>query len=220
MIKLCTLINFIINRTKGVIILKFKRRLAVLLALVLAYSFVASASAASCGEYVGWTWKNGTSSLSVQLFPSAYDFYDNIYAVYQEWNDISSAVSIDGFTYYTDGTNQNKDIQIVGAALTGSTLANTGIYSKNNLGVYTHQNFWSFTGKVSKAVITIDTSGTFGGQTDTWERKTVIHELGHALALDHPSCTNRAIMHQTRSPYVSSSMQSHDEDCLVEKWGE
>lgn len=164
--------------------------------------------------------ENGTSSLSVQMFPSAYDFYDNIYAVYQSWNDISSAVSIDGFTYYADGTNQNKDIQIVGAALTGTTLANTSIYSKNILGVYTQQGFWSYTGKVSKAVITIDTSGRFGGQTDTWERKTIIHELGHALALDHPSCTNRAIMHQTSSSYVSSSMQSHDRDCLIEKWGE
>ena len=78
------------------------------------------------------------------------DWY-NIYAVYQSWNDISSAVSIDGFTYYADGTNQNKDIQIVGAALTGTTLANTSIYSKNILGVYTQQGFWSYTGKVSKA---------------------------------------------------------------------
>ena len=199
--------------------MKPKRLLAVLLTLILTCSFVASASAASCGEYVDWTWKNGTSSLSVQLFPSAYDFYDNIYAVYQSWNDISSEVSIDGFTYYADGTNQNKDIQIVGAALTGTTLANTGIYSKNTLGVYTQQGFWSYTGKVSKAVITIDTSGRFGGQTDTWERKTIIHELGHALALDHPSCTNRAIMHKTSSSYVSSSMQSHDRDCLIEKIG-
>lgn len=182
--------------------MKPKRLLAVLLTLILTCSFVTSASAASCGEYVDWTWKNGTSSLSVQLFPSAYDFYDNIYAVYQSWNDISSEVSIDGFTYYADGTNQNKDIQIVGAALTGTTLANTGIYSKNTLGVYTQQGFWSYTGKVSKAVITIDTSGRFGGQTDTWERKTIIHELGHALALDHPSCTNRAIMHKTSSSYV------------------
>lgn len=108
--------------------MKPKRLLAVLLTLILTCSFVTSASAASCGEYVDWTWKNGTSSLSVQMFPSAYDFYDNIYAVYQSWNDISSAVSIDGFTYYADGTNQNKDIQIVGAALTGTTLANTSIY--------------------------------------------------------------------------------------------
>lgn len=111
--------------------MKPKRLLAALLTLILTCSFVTSASAASCGEYVDWTWKNGTSSLSVQMFPSAYDFYDNIYAVYQSWNDISSAVSIDGFTYYADGTNQNKDIQIVGAALTGTTLANTSIYSKN-----------------------------------------------------------------------------------------
>lgn len=117
---------------KGVIILKPKRLLAVLLTLILTCSFVTSASAASCGEYVDWTWKNGTSSLSVQMFPSAYDFYDNIYAVYQSWNDISSAVSIDGFTYYADGTNQNKDIQIVGAALTGTTLANTSIDFNNS----------------------------------------------------------------------------------------
>lgn len=142
------------------------------------------------------------------------------YDVYQNWNDISSAVSIDGFTYYADGTNQNKEIQIVGAALTGTTLANTGVYSKNVLGVYTIQNFWTYTGKVSKAVITIDTSDRFSGQTDTWERKTIMHELGHALALDHPSCTDPAIMHQSDSDYVSSSIQSHDEDCLIEKWGE
>lgn len=64
------------------------------------------------------------------VVPVCIRFYDNIYAVYQSWNDISSEVSIDGFTYYADGTNQNKDIQIVGAALTGTTLANTGIYSK------------------------------------------------------------------------------------------
>lgn len=200
--------------------MKIKKMLAILLTLVLSCSFAISASAASCGEYVDWTWKNGTSSLSVQVFPSAYEFYDNIYAVYDKWNDISSEVSIDGFTYYADGTNQNKDIQIFGAALTGTTLASTGVYSKNILGVYTQQNFWTFTGKVSKAVITIDTSGRFGRQTDTWEQKTIIHELGHALALDHPSCTNPAIMHQTSSSYVSSSIQSHDEDCLVEKWGE
>lgn len=105
------------------------------------------------------------------------------------------------------------------AALTGTTLASTGVYSKNILGVYTHQDFWTFTGKVSKAVITIDTSGNFGKQTDTWEKKTIIHVLGHALGLDHPSCTNRAIMHQTKSSYVSSTMQSHDQDCLIEKWG-
>lgn len=200
--------------------MKCKKLLALLLTFVIFCSFATSASAASCGEYVDWTWKNGTSSLSVQVFPSAYDFYDNIYAVYQKWNGISSAVSIDSFTYYADGTNQNKDIQIVGAELTGTTLANTGVYSKNILGVYTQQNFWTYTGKVSKAVITIDTSGRFGGQTDTWEQKTIIHELGHALALDHPSCTNPAIMHQTSSDYVKSSIQSHDKECLIAKWGE
>lgn len=199
--------------------MKINKPFSLLLAIVIFWSLSTSVSAASCSEYVGWTWKNGTSSLSVQVFPSAYDYYDNIYAVYQEWNNISSAVSIDGFTYYANGTNQNKDIQIVGAELTGSALASTGVYSKNIFGVYTHENFWTFTGKASKVVITIDTSGTFGTQTDTWQQKTIIHELGHALALDHPTCTDPAVMHQSISPYVSSSMQSHDEDCLIEKWG-
>lgn len=200
--------------------MKCKKLFALLLTLVIFCSFATSASAASCGEYADWTWNNGTSSLSVQVFPSAYDFYDNIYAVYQKWNGLSSVVSIDSFTYYTDGTNQNKDIQIVGAELTGTTLASTGVYSKNILGVYTQQNWNTYTGKVSKAVITIDTSGRFGGQTDTWEQKTIIHELGHALALDYPSCTNPAIMHQTSSAYVKSSIQSHDKECLIAKWGE
>lgn len=199
--------------------MKSNKLLSLSLALVLFCSLSTSVSAASCGEYVGWTWKNGTSSLSVQVFPSAYDFYDNIYAVYQEWNDISSAVSTHTFTYYADGTDQNKDIQIVGAALTGTTLAVTVVCSKDVFGDYIAQDFRTFTGKVRKAVIIIDTSGTFGGYTDTWQKKTIIHELGHALALDHPSCTNRAIMHPTASPYVSSSMQSHDEDCIIEKWG-
>lgn len=199
--------------------IKMKTKIiAILLVLVVAFALPIPALACS-SSYFSWTWNSGTSSLSVQLFPSAYNFYDLVYDNYTQWNSISTKVGINGFTYYTNGANQGKDIEVIGAALSGDTTGVTDIYSKNILGVFTYQNIGSYTGKVSKVIISIDTSGNFTGMTSARQKKTVIHEFGHSLALAHPSCTNSALMHQNSHANVSLSITTHDKDNLKAKWG-
>lgn len=100
-------------------------------------------------------------------------------------------------------------------------MANTGIYTRGFLGIgWSLKNFWSFTGNVEKAVITLDTrsSGGLLSQSDQNQIKTIVHELGHALALDHPDCGSTAIMQQGYSSPAALTIQSHDSDNLKSKW--
>jgi predicted Zn-dependent protease len=47
----------------------------------------------------------------------------------------------------------------------------------------------------------------------------ILHELGHMLALRHPTCTNSAIMHQGQVSPASTSVTTHDQNNLKAKWG-
>lgn len=50
------------------------------------------------------------------------------------------------------------------------------------------------------------------------QQKTLIHEVGHAFGLKHPTCDDRAIMLQGYSPPTALTIQKHDEYNLKAKY--
>lgn len=152
-------------------------------------------------------------------------------SMYQEaldWNNISSDVEVSvtrfyygmsdaGFTYIrgTTWVDENKQ---------GETVprdANGNICGSND-------NWYSVTIYIDIA------SDAFLGSNDPegYAIKTIIHEVGHALKLAHPTINSNytghtysgrplAIMNQGNIDYdyVPTSVQTHDRDNLIYKWG-
>ncbi|WP_353616491.1 matrixin family metalloprotease [Clostridium sp. D33t1_170424_F3] len=50
------------------------------------------------------------------------------------------------------------------------------------------------------------------------QSRTLTHEAGHVLGLDHPLCNDSAMMRQTGDPLVSFSITDHDKHSLREKY--
>ena len=197
--------------------------LVLTLTIVLVSGMSMSASACTT-SYFPFTWANGSTSISMQIFSSAYsDYYTKLNNNYTSWNGISSKASLGTLTYNSNGTNSNKDIEIHGQNLTGSLYGYVELYSKNILGIVTDRSseVLTYTGTIFRAKVYLDTrqSGSVLSLSDSWIVHNVMHELGHCLALSHPGCTNSALMHQTASSYVSTSITTHDKNNLKAKWG-
>lgn len=172
-------------------------------------------------DFVGWTWKSSTTSLRIQIFSSASSFQSKISDNFFAWNGIDSNVKIASCTYRSDDDDLKYEIQFKGSQLTGTTMATTGIYTRGFLGIgWSLKNFWTFTGEVEKAIITLDTRSSDGllSQSNSRQVKTIIHELGHTLALDHPDCGSTAIMQQGYTLPAALNIQTHDRDNLRAKW--
>lgn len=181
---------------------------------------VRTMAAAHSGDVLPWEWTDGTYGLTIQLFADEYEPYVSDAAF--DWNYISDNVYIQ-YIYYTppNHTNLDCDIQIVSDALTGSTAGTTNIYRYLS-GSWNVVSLQYYAENVGKAIITLDSET---GSTDllslgeTQIEKTIAHEVGHALALSHPTCTERSVMHQSiNNAYVSMTITSHDEENLILKW--
>lgn len=190
------------------------------LILCIVISFIIPLPAfADTDDYVDWDWGGEEDGLKIQRFSSADDFSSNVHAVRYDWNSIDNDVMFKEYLFRADDINYYYQIRVYGVELTGTTLASCGIYD-TILGVDIAKNFWTFTGTVDVAKIKLDTrsSGSLLDKTDAQQQKTVTHEIGHALALDHPDCASTAIMQQGYSSPAALSIQSHDENNLSSKW--
>lgn len=171
-------------------------------------------------DYYAWTWESDTTQLRVQRFRSANMYASDISAVWRDWNDISPNIRLVALGSTTATPEElGYEIEIKGKELSGTTMAQTSIYTKDSQGNWTPELSLFFTGEIQKAVIWLDTrsSGLYA-RTDAEQRKTITHELGHALALAHPTCGNAALMIQGYTPPATLTIQWHDEVNLQFKW--
>ena len=105
--------------------------------------------------------------------------------------------------------------------MTGTTIGRAHLYKKNVLGGYSEIDISSSSAQVVQARIDLDPS-LLDASNSTQKTKTVIHETGHALALMHPllnNCTARAVMQQSSSGYANTTVNQHDKNNLIAKWG-
>lgn len=167
-----------------------------------------------------WTWNINPTQLRVQRFRSADVYASDVQAVWRNWNDISTNIRLISLTTTTATPEDlGHEIQIIGQPLSGDTMARTAIWTKDSKGNWIPQLIATFTGQVQKAIITLDTRiDGLQSYGDTQQRKTIMHELGHALALSHPSCNCSALMHQTYNPPAAMTIQYHDKNHLRAKW--
>lgn len=162
-------------------------------------------------DYCSGTWSDPTS-LTIQWFDSIYDYYSAT-SVGFWWNTYTSNVKIASQSV-GQSTNLNRDIRIKGS----STVSYWGstINYKKVLGV----SVPSWTGNWSYSNITINTNDLMK-KSLSLQKKVVVHEIGHALGLDHPSPDNshsdiKAIMKQGDNGYYT--IQSHDSTNLKAKY--
>ncbi len=172
-------------------------------------------AASHSNEYGNWSWLYGASALTVQLFSDMYEPYVSNAAF--SWNNITPKVYIKAVYYLPPAHDkQDCDIEVYDDALTGTTLAYTQIYSRGLVSLVAQS--WDYSGVIVKSRIVLDNSRLIGMGT-TQINRTTTHEFGHALALLHPECTQKAIMHQSATvDYKSDSITSHDKENLKAKW--
>lgn len=103
--------------------------------------------------------------------------------------------------------------------LTGTTIGLTYYYRYNSgTGTYTQiVDYDTSTAMVNQVRISLSPALLYMDRDDL--NRTVAHEIGHALFLKHPECGAVALMQQSNSAYASYTIQSHDINCLVSKWG-
>lgn len=160
-----------------------------------------------------------TSLALLMLFVSMF-FVEDAFACSGAWNNISSKVKISQYTFSGDSDNTG-DINFHSVELTGTTIGRAHLYKKNVLGGYSEIDISSSSAQVVQARIDLDPS-LLDASNSTQKTKTVIHETGHALALMHPllnNCTARAVMQQSSSGYANTTVNQHDKNNLIAKWG-
>ena len=171
--------------------------------------------------------------------------YNTINKYATEWNNISSNVYLKTYNpdYYLP--TQTSEIGVYGKDLGGVTeepepghmvISFEGgethyydMYGKrvhpDNNSVYCeiYMNTWD----VGLSIYRKETNGVLAA------RKTFLHEVGHALLLDHPAIGSQyddhtysgrpyAVMNQGflgKFDFISGSITEHDKSCLITKWG-
>lgn len=161
-------------------------------------------------NYFNYT--SGFRNLEIQSFSANYAY--NIVNRYQDWNGISSNVSISSCTvnYYT---NLGKDIRFQEGHLMPSVNASTSYFSSS--GKVGHDS----STPVIYTKITLH-HDKLKSENKAMVERVILHELGHALALGHPStsCNENAIMHQTwRGNVASYIVRPHDKENLIYRQG-
>lgn len=178
----------------------------------------------------GW---EDASHLEVQVHPSAIEFCEQEGAIsisqltdaIQSWNGISSKVSFDEVRCSPDGASEDYMMEGVEVhfyayeEIDTDTLAFTEAYTEDTSGeIVKIMNLWTDPSKYAQARIYLNQTKLLG-HTIRSQKKTVTHEAGHALGLDHPSCKDKAIMWQTKdSDYVSYEITEHDEYNILHKY--
>ena len=192
-----------------------------MLFMLVALMCVESASACS-GAYYGWTWANKKNQTGLNVKMCSSDFYNNLDASRSifTWNGISSKVKISQYSYSANSSN-TADINIHSEKFTGSTIGITRLYKITGPGNYVEVPISSRNINIAQARIGLSPS-LLGSSNSTQRYKTVIHEVGHALALMHPvlnNCTERAVMQQSSTSYAATAITQHDRKNLIAKWG-
>ncbi|MCD7784357.1 MAG: hypothetical protein LUH18_02045 [Oscillospiraceae bacterium] len=177
---------------------------------------------ACTNAYYSWTWMDGIdmSNLSASVYTSNYCDVTTVNAMFA-WNYISSVI-ITSINFYDDDDDETfarSDINVYEADLTGTIIGQTLLYTETSSG-YSRVSISSTGAIVSQVRIYLDPS--LMNTTDEWRAKTLTHEIGHALALKHPilvDCTSQCVMQQNSSGYATSTIQQHDINNLIAKWG-
>lgn len=155
------------------------------------------------------------------------NFTVNIYAPYfatnvtncgYNWNGISSQVNVSNVYSYDANTDPyTQDISIFQKDLSGTTIGRTYFYKKGIFG-------WTEVGTTSSGIklsrIALDSA--LLNDSDAFIEKVITHELGHAFGLCHPievNCTAYAVMQQSSTNYWAYTIQPHDRNNLIAKWG-
>ena len=161
------------------------------------------------------------SSLSVKV--CAQEFSDVISpqtSVYK-WNGITDNIHISTYSPSNSSASYNADILMFKYNWTGTTLGETSYYGKNITGVYYRiEDSYSSTAMISQARINLDQD--LLGTKSEYRDKVIMHELGHALCLRHPTevgCYTVCVMQSVGSGYGGTTVNVHDWNNLIEKWG-
>jgi hypothetical protein len=170
-------------------------------------------SYADTDDVFKWTWEGGTKSLTVGYTTDLKSEGTNISTGAKCWNGIDDNVNISG-VYYDNNTSHIKVQTGTGNA---NVVAYAKLYNKNWLGGYTNESMSAFTGTTDYCTVTVCTAN-YNNYNDVWKRAVISHEVGHCLALDHPSPAAYANMSPTLTVNYSTTPATHDMDNLKAKW--
>lgn len=171
--------------------------------------------------YYSWTWDDSIdmSNLTVQVYSSDFHETVTVNALYA-WNMITP-IYVRYVNYSSDITSGNiEDINVHEQDFTGTTVGQTRLYRKNFLGMYVESSISSTNTDVCQARIYLDPS--LLDSSDEQRARTVTHEMGHAFGMMHPvlnDCETRCIMQQGGSGFGTNTIQQHDENNMIAKWG-
>ena len=195
-----------------------KKVLSVVVCLVIVCTYLSLPASACTTVFDPWVYDASvsTTDLSVKFCSTAYRFHILSGTGVMVWNGISSNIHISSYTATTDSGAIDADINMFSYEREGDEMGRTFYYKRNNA-----------TGTISEVEHPTDTITqtriVFNPALFELEsaemHKTVIHEIGHSLALMHPSCNSMSVMYQRNMPYEATTIQQHDRMTLMSKWG-
>lgn len=197
-----------------------KRLFVVILCLAFLMGGVMALPANACTiSYNPWVWDSSVTptALSVKLCSSQYQNSLSSSNSIFVWNGISSGIRITSYTAAADSATMDADINMQFGTLSNGVWGRTRYYTRNPA-TGTLMEVSNTTISVLQVRLTFS-ENIFDDGT-AYANRTVMHEMGHALALRHPTCTASAVMHQRTSSYHAMTIKQHDKDLLEEKWGE
>ena len=204
----------------------YRKRLLniITLKIILLLTFISINLNVFANDIFPWTYKRNIGDLRMQTMVSAANLYsDRINETFFLWNGISLP-RISGNTYTPNNNSLGYEIEVKAQPLTGTTLAYCRIYTRHWWGNRT-RDIELYTGQIDFAEIVLDSRNDSNdrliNQAHERQRKTITHEIGHALALDHPAALSiYAIMQQGYGPYPNATLtiQQYDRNNLITKW--
>lgn len=212
--------------------MKFKRILSVIISLSAAVSALTFNTSAHTGDIYTGTYLSTSpcnqSSLGFVVYSSAQTTllnYNDVYSKAFAWDGITDNVNI-RIAMYSSGMPTSTFFSVRGEDL-GNTYGVTAAYNADGTGANLNSDWYSVS-------ITMNTNGIFNNASNPAQAaaKTFIHEVGHALKLDHPlqkaglldhtySGRPIAIMNQgfPNGTYIPTTVAKHDRYNLTAKWG-